>query len=87
MIRVQDLVCSLIIASEKAAQLARICRQNKHLLSLLVEEKPVIKKHKRFIPDFKTLADVLIQQSIKFDLKQEVSLNFTWLNNAKIIAN
>ncbi|XP_065220277.1 inositol polyphosphate 1-phosphatase [Planococcus citri] len=74
MIRGKDLVTSLIIASEKAARVARICRQNPHLLSLLVEEKTQeMDKNCRFVKDFKTLADVLVQQAIKYDLEREFS--------------
>lgn len=76
MIRGKDLVTSLIIASEKAARVARICRQNPHLLSLLVEEKTKENdKNCRFIKDFKTLADVLVQQSIKYDLEKEARIS------------
>lgn len=73
MIRCQDLVTSLIIASEKAACVARVCRQNEHLLQLLIEEKSQSEQNCRFVRDFKTLADVLVQQSIKYDLEKEVS--------------
>ena len=34
-----DLLIALINASEKAANIARKCRSNQHLFSLLIEEK------------------------------------------------
>jgi len=54
---------SLICASEKAANIARACRQEPALFSLLVEEKT--------LQDFKTLADVLIQETVRHDISQK----------------
>lgn len=67
---------SLLKVSEKAANIARVCRQDSHLFELLVEEKTPDEKNPRFVQDFKTLADVLIQETIKHDIGNEVnSLN------------
>nr|CAD7441473.1 unnamed protein product [Timema bartmani] len=59
---------SLLKVSEKAANIARVCRQNQHLFKLLVQEKKNEEKNPRFFQDFKTLADVLIQETVKHDI-------------------
>lgn len=64
----KDLLHSLINASEKAANIARVCRKNEQLFSLLIEEKTGSEKNERFVNDFKTLADVVIQETIKHDV-------------------
>lgn len=64
----KDLLSALINASEKAANIARICRKNEELFNLLIEEKTGSEKNDRFVRDFKTLADVVIQETIKHDL-------------------
>lgn len=64
------LVGALVRASEKAAALARACRAEEELFSLLVEEKGEADKNPRFLRDFKTLADVLIQEMVRHDLSQ-----------------
>lgn len=69
-----NLLRSLINAAEKAANIARICRSNQQLLSLLVREKTGDEANARFEHDFKTLADVLIQEAIKHDIGNEVCL-------------
>ncbi|KYN08646.1 PREDICTED: inositol polyphosphate 1-phosphatase [Cyphomyrmex costatus] len=61
----------LLQASEKAANIARICRQKEALFQLLVQEKSSEEKNPRFFQDFKTLADVLIQESIRHDIEIE----------------
>ncbi|KAI8129919.1 hypothetical protein FF38_03398 [Lucilia cuprina] len=67
----RNLLRSLINASEKAANIARICRSNEQLLQLLVQEKTGDEANARFEHDFKTLADVLIQETIKHDVGGE----------------
>jgi inositol polyphosphate 1-phosphatase len=64
----------LLITSEKAASVARTCRKNDRLRSLLVEEKGAVKKNACFVADFKTLADVLIQELIRYDLERQVRM-------------
>lgn len=66
------LLRALVRASEKAACIAQLCRQEDALFQLLVEEKRGADKNKRFVQDFKTLADVLIQEVIKHDVGAEV---------------
>ncbi|XP_046617074.1 inositol polyphosphate 1-phosphatase [Neodiprion virginianus] len=61
----------LLKVSEKAANIARVCRQNRQLFKLLVQEKSDEEKNPRFVQDFKTLADVLIQETIKHDVGTE----------------
>ncbi|XP_049820304.1 inositol polyphosphate 1-phosphatase [Aethina tumida] len=63
-----DLLRALIVVSEKAANVARICRQDKHLFELLVQKKKASEANPRFVDDFKTLADVLIQEMVKHDI-------------------
>lgn len=59
---------ALVGAAEKGAQLARACRQEEPLFRLLVEEKAGPDRNPRFVHDFKTLADVLIQEMVRHDL-------------------
>jgi len=63
-----DLVREMTIVSEKAATIARACRAEKTLFHLLVEEKKEDSKNARFLQDFKTLADVLIQETVRYHL-------------------
>lgn len=66
-----DFLKCLLRASEKAAVIARTIRQEDQLFSLLVEEKGDAEKNKRFYQDFKTLADVLIQQVVIHDIGKQ----------------
>lgn len=72
---------TLLNFSERAAKLARSIRQDPRLFSLLVEEKGELEKNKRFSQDFKTLADVLIQESLKYYVALKVNFYFflKWL--------
>ncbi|XP_055615774.1 inositol polyphosphate 1-phosphatase [Toxorhynchites rutilus septentrionalis] len=63
-----ELLVELIKVSEKAANIARVCRKDEHLFSLLVQEKAPAESNARFEQDFKTLADCLIQEAIKHDV-------------------
>lgn len=69
---------ALVQASEKAANIARSCRQEETLFSLLIEEK----KSQKFSADFKTLADVLVQEVIKHDIGKQVKLRSEGVANA-----
>lgn len=69
-----QLLKELIKASEKAANIARVCRQDEHLFGLLIQEKPRDEANARFEHDFKTLADCLIQESVKYDIGKLVIL-------------
>ncbi|MFT7807980.1 inositol polyphosphate 1-phosphatase [Arapaima gigas] len=66
-----QLMSALVRASEKAANIARSCRQEEALFGLLIEEKKEGEKNKKFVTDFKTLADVLVQEVIKHDIGKE----------------
>lgn len=66
------LLQAVVGASEKAAHIARLCRREEPLFRLLVAEKTGADRNRRFLQDFKTLADVLIQEVIKHDLGKEV---------------
>lgn len=70
------LLRSLLKVSEKAANIARACRQNEVLFELLIQEKKSVEKNPRFFQDFKTLADVLIQETIRHDIGVEVNFFF-----------
>lgn len=63
---------TLLEVSERAARIARTCREEKELFKLLVEEKKGTEKNTHFLQDFKTLADVFIQEMIKHYLTQKV---------------
>lgn len=67
------LLAVLLKASEKAANIARVCRQNETLFQMLIQEKHDEEKNPRFFHDFKTLADVLIQETIRHDIGLEVN--------------
>lgn len=70
---VKNIMEALVNVSEKAANIARVCRRNEHLFSLLVQEKAPEESNPRFVKDFKTLADVLIQETIRHDIGNLVS--------------
>ncbi|VFV43924.1 inositol polyphosphate [Lynx pardinus] len=61
----------LLRVSEKAANIARACRQQEALFQLLIEEKKEGEKNKKFAVDFKTLADVLVQEVIKQNMENK----------------
>ncbi|KAM9799396.1 inositol polyphosphate 1-phosphatase [Syngnathus typhle] len=63
-----ELLRLLLQVSEKAANVARVCRQEAPLFQLLVQEKTGDDKNKKFVQDFKTLADVVIQEVIRHDV-------------------
>lgn len=73
-VKVTEILIPLIKASEKAAKIARLCRAEEELFQLLIQEKSNDTKNPRFIRDFKTLADVLVQETIKHDLSAKVVL-------------
>lgn len=61
----------LLKVSEKSAKIARAWRFQDELFELMVEEKSGKEKNERFIRDFKTLADVLVQEVVRHDVIQE----------------
>ncbi|KAG5836275.1 hypothetical protein ANANG_G00252870 [Anguilla anguilla] len=63
-----ELLRLLLRVSEKAANVARVCRREAPLFELLIQEKTGDDKNKKFVQDFKTLADVVIQEMIKHDV-------------------
>ncbi|XP_045168679.2 inositol polyphosphate 1-phosphatase-like [Mercenaria mercenaria] len=69
--KVNILLETLINVSEKGANIARIIRSESSLLELLVQEKKGDQKNNRFVKDFKTLADVLVQEVVRYDLKSK----------------
>lgn len=77
-VEMTELLQSLIAVSEKASNIARACRTKKELFSLLVQEKAEKDANPRFIQDFKTLADVLIQETVRHELGQKVTNSFQY---------
>lgn len=76
---VKNILEALVNVSEKAANIARAFRQNEHLFGLLVQEKCADDgANSRFVHDYKTLADVLIQETIRHDVGALVSC-WCWL--------
>lgn len=63
-----EFLTALVKVSEKSANIARGCKQEEALFQLLVQEKLGDEKNKKFVNDFKTLADVLVQEVIKHDM-------------------
>ncbi|XP_035223300.1 inositol polyphosphate 1-phosphatase-like isoform X2 [Stegodyphus dumicola] len=70
-IPVDSLLQCLVECSQKAAKIAQIFRDEEDLFGLLVERKSDIKKNKQLIQDYKTLADVLVQETIKKDVGEK----------------
>lgn len=68
-----ELLNTLVAVSHKAANIARVCRKDEHLFELLVQKKKCEEANPRFVQDFKTLADVLIQEMVKHDVTTKVS--------------
>ncbi|KAF7464298.1 Hypothetical predicted protein [Marmota monax] len=66
-----EILQELLRVSEKAANIARACRQQEALFQLLIEEKKEGEKNKKFTVDFKTLADVLVQEVIKQNMENK----------------
>lgn len=64
----KELVEVLLQVSEKSAKIARAWRCQAELFELMVEEKPEKEKNEQFVRDFKTLADVLVQEVVKHDV-------------------
>lgn len=77
----KEFVVELLKVSEKAANLARIIRSEQALFELLVEEKTDNESNKRFVRDFKTLADVLIQECVKQHIGLKVCIALEFLSN------
>ena len=64
------LLMSLLRAGAKASKIARLCRAEKALFSILIQEKGKLQNENM---DFKTLADVFIQQVVKMEISSMVS--------------
>ncbi|CAH8298520.1 unnamed protein product [Schistosoma turkestanicum] len=63
-----QLLKSLILCSEKAAVIARTIKKQTSIFQTLVQVKDSTEANLRFSIDVKTLADVLIQEVVKYDL-------------------
>jgi len=67
------LLLAMLRAGHKAANIARLCRAEESLFSILVQEKGLLKSS---CMDFKTLADVFIQEVVKTELEKQVCFFF-----------
>ena len=72
MVPLSELLSALIGVAQKGAHIASIVRSDEQLLELLVQEKSTKEKNPRFVHDFKTLADVVIQEMVRHDLSKAV---------------
>ena len=70
--QLKEFIIELLRVSEKAATLARVIRAEESLFELLVQEKKGDQCNKRFLQDFKTLTDVLVQETVRHDLSLKV---------------
>ena len=82
--KVTELIRELVNIGEKGANVARIIRSEHALLELLVQEKTGEQKNERFVQDFKTLADVLVQQIVSHDLSLRVIIFIGMLNCSSV---
>lgn len=71
-ISVQDLLAETLNISERSAAISRLCRSD-GFFDMLIQEKTSEGKNPRFVHDFKTFADVLIQEVAKYYLERKVS--------------
>lgn len=60
-----DLLSLMLTLSERAGNIARRIRKDDHLIELLTQQKGSDEANPRFVQDFKTLADVLIQETVR----------------------
>ncbi|KAE8742509.1 hypothetical protein FOCC_FOCC011919 [Frankliniella occidentalis] len=60
-----ELLKLIISLSERAGNIARRIRKDDHLIKLLTQQKGSDEANPRFVQDFKTLADVLIQETVR----------------------
>lgn len=74
MANLRHFVRDLILLCKKASQIARLIRKDDQLLQLLTQEKPIDVEQGHFTQDFKTLADVLIQEMVKDFLQKSYPL-------------
>ncbi|CAL1536353.1 unnamed protein product [Lymnaea stagnalis] len=70
--QVSSILKLLLKVAAKASQIALIIRKEKPLVELLIEEKIGLEKNNRFFQDFKTLADVLIQETVRHYISEKV---------------
>lgn len=64
MTQLRFLVVELLMLVRKASEIARFLRQDNQLLTLLTQQKTCDLSKRHFVRDFKTLADVIIQQLV-----------------------
>lgn len=69
-----DLLTLMLTLSERAGNIARRIRRDDHLIGLLTQQKGSDEANPRFVQDFKTLADVLIQETVRHYIGDKVCL-------------
>ncbi len=84
--KMNDILNCLLEITEKSSEIAREIRWNPVLLARLVQEKSESSKNARFVQDFKTLADVLIQELAKHELKRFPRLAVYGEENGEIVS-
>lgn len=67
-----DLLSLMLTLSERAGNIARRIRKDDHLIELLTQQKGSEEANPRFVQDFKTLADVLIQETVRHYIGEKV---------------
>uniref|UniRef100_H2Z9K8 Uncharacterized protein n=1 Tax=Ciona savignyi TaxID=51511 RepID=H2Z9K8_CIOSA len=63
-----DLLVGMLCAGLKATRIAHVCREKKELFEILIQEKGKLKNN---VTDFKTLADVFIQQVAQNEIQEK----------------
>lgn len=71
-VRLESYLVELLRVAERAANIARVCRSERELFDLLVAEKTGEERNKPSRKDFKTLADVLVQETVRHYLGLKV---------------
>lgn len=67
-----ELLSLMLTLSERAGNIARRIRKDDHLIELLTQQKGSDEANPRFVQDFKTLADVLIQETVRHYIGEKV---------------
>ncbi|KAG8177506.1 hypothetical protein JTE90_012570 [Oedothorax gibbosus] len=70
-ISVGDLLQCLVECSVKASRIAQGFREDQDGAGLLVEEKKPLERKGRVVQDYKTLADVLVQETVRKDVGEK----------------
>lgn len=72
-----DFLNVLLVVTERVSTITRLVRSENELFQILVEEKKDGSKNDKFAHDFKTLADVLIQATVKYHVGKQVRIVYS----------